>query len=180
MNITGGKYNSISIKTADYQNIKPTLSKIRQAVFNTISSLGEYKTFCDLFVGSGIMTFEALSREFDVTSVEIDRKSTKIIQENAKKINEIFDLFNVDALKFLEKTDKKFDIIYIDPPYNSGLYEKVLERINKNNILNENGIVILEKPFSLKTEINDFILIKEKVYSDKSICYLRLRNKEIS
>ena len=83
MNITGGKYNSLEIKTADFENIKPTLSKIRQSVFNSVLSMtGSFDglVFCDLFAGSGIMSFEAISRGFEVVSVEIDKKSAKIIK----------------------------------------------------------------------------------------------------
>lgn len=181
MNITGGKYNSLVVKTADFTNIKPTLSKIRQAVFNSLSSMLKNKeellTFCDLFAGSGIMTFEAISRGFETVSVEIDKKTAKIIKNNAEKLKIPINLINYDSVKFLQKTDKKFDVFYVDPPYQSGLYEKVLEEIFKKKLLKENGIIILEKPQQLEVKINNYELLKEKVYSDKSICYLTLKNK---
>ncbi len=177
MKITGGKYNSLTIKTADYTNIKPTLSKIRQAVFNTVNSLGEYRTFCDLFAGSGIMTFEALSRDFEVHSVEIDKKSTKIILENAFKLNIPLNLTNTDSIKFLKKTELKFDIFYIDPPYKSGLYNSVLEIIASRNILNNKGVIIIEKPQALDINTQGFQIIKEKIYSGKSIRFLQLSDK---
>ncbi|MBQ2643996.1 16S rRNA (guanine(966)-N(2))-methyltransferase RsmD [bacterium] len=175
MNITGGKYNSLIVHTAEFTNIKPTLSKIRQAVFNTISSMLEKKDkylFCDLFAGSGIMTFEAISRGFETISVEINKKSTKIIKENATKLQIPINIINTDSVKFLEKTELKFDVIYIDPPYQSGLYEKVLTVIDKKNILNEQGIIVIEKPDKLELSIKSFSIIKNKKYSDKSILYL--------
>ena len=85
MNITGGKYNSLNIETAKFDNVKPTLSKVRQAVFNSLATQGDFETFCDLFAGSGIMTFEAISRGYDVTSVEIDKKTAAFIKKNAEK-----------------------------------------------------------------------------------------------
>lgn len=172
MKITGGKYNSLTIKTADYANIKPTLSKIRESVFNTLASSGEYKNFCDLFAGSGIMSFEALSRGYDVYSIEIDRKSVKIIEENIARLKTSLNLFNADALKFLKTTELKFDIFYIDPPYNSDLYEKTLKIISERNLLMPNGVIILEKPASKKIYTERFRLIKEKIYGDKTICYI--------
>lgn len=172
MKITGGKYNSLSIKTADFTNIKPTLSKIRQAVFNTVAAHGEFETFCDLFAGSGIMTFEAISRGYDVYSVEIDRKSAKIISENAQKLKTSINLFNTDAVKFLQKTSICFDIFYIDPPYNSDLYNKTLFVISNKNLLTRNGIVILEKPINKEINTNGFNIIKEKSYGDKVISYM--------
>lgn len=173
MNITGGKYNSLNVKTANFSNIKPTLSKIRQAVFNTLSTLGEFRTFCDVFAGSGIMTFEAISRDFEVVSVEIDKRSADFISENAKNLKIPINLKKCDAIKFLKQTNLTFDIFYLDPPYQSGLYEKALTEISSRNLLNENGIIILEKPTKLEVETKDFELIKEKIYADKSILYLK-------
>ncbi|MGN0005966.1 MAG: 16S rRNA (guanine(966)-N(2))-methyltransferase RsmD [Candidatus Gastranaerophilaceae bacterium] len=173
MNITGGKYNSLNIKTANFSNIKPTLSKIRQAVFNTLSSLGEFKTFCDVFAGSGIMSFEAISRDFDVISIEIDKRSADFIIENSKNLKIPINLKKYDAIKFLKQTDLTFDVFYLDPPYQSGLYEKALKEIFSRNLLNKNGIIILEKPTKLDVETKDFDLIKEKIYADKSIIYLK-------
>lgn len=172
MKITGGKYNSLSIKTADFTNIKPTLSKIRQAVFNATAALGEFETFCDLFAGSGIMTFEAKSRGYDVYSIEIDRKSFKVISENASKLNASINLFNTDAVKFLQKTSMCFDVFYIDPPYNSDLYDKTLSVISDRNLLTPNGVIILEKPIDKEVNTNGFNAIKEKNYGDKIICFL--------
>ena len=173
MNITGGKYNSLNVKTANFSNIKPTLSKIRQAVFNTLSTLGEFRTFCDVFAGSGIMTFEAISRDFEVVSVEIDKRSADFISENAKNLKIPINLKKCDAIKFLKQTDLTFDIFYLDPPYQSGLYKNALTEISSRNLLNKNGIIILEKPTKLEVETKDFELIKEKTYADKSILYLK-------
>lgn len=173
MNITGGKYNSLSIQTADFANIKPTLSKIRQAVFNTINSMGEYETFCDLFAGSGIMSFEAVSRGYTATAIEIDKKSASFIKKNAQKLNTDFNLINYDSIKFLNKTDLQFDIFYLDPPYASDLYDKALKIIEEKNLLSKNGIIIIEKPSELKINLFNFSLVKEKKYSDKSILYLK-------
>lgn len=173
MNITGGKYNSLNIETAKFDNVKPTLSKVRQAVFNSLSTQGDFETFCDLFAGSGIMTFEAISRGFEVTSVEIDKKTAIFIKKNAEKHKIPINLINYDGIKFLQKTEKTFDVFYLDPPYQSGLYDKALEQIENRNLLNENGIVIVEKPTELQINLGNFVCTKEKTYGDKSICYLK-------
>ena len=176
MNITGGKYNSLIIKTADFANIKPTLSKIRQAVFNSLFSILEQTeniTFCDLFSGSGIMAFEAASRGFEVTAIELDRKSADFIKKNAEKLKIDINLLNYDAVKFLKKTDSVFDVIYIDPPYQSGLYDIVLNEIKIKNLLSENGVIVVEKPSELEVKTDGFSLVKEKNYSDKTVLYLK-------
>lgn len=173
MNITGGKYNSLNIETAKFDNVKPTLSKVRQAVFNSLSSQGDFETFCDLFAGSGIMTFEAISRGYDVTSVEIDKKTAIFIKKNAEKYRIPINLINYDGIKFLQKTDKIFDVFYLDPPYQSGLYDKALAEIEQRKLLSENGLVIVEKPTALQINLGKFVCTKEKTYGDKSICYLK-------
>ena len=173
MNITGGKYNSLNIETAKFDNVKHTLSKVRQAVFNSLSSQGDFETFCDLFAGSGIMTFEAISRGYDVTSVEIDKKTAIFIKKNAEKYRIPINLINYDGIKFLQKTDKIFDVFYLDPPYQSGLYDKALAEIEQRKLLSENGLVIVEKPTALQINLGKFVCTKEKTYGDKSICYLK-------
>ena len=173
MNITGGKYNSLNIETAKFDNVKPTLSKVRQAVFNSLATQGDFETFCDLFAGSGIMTFEAISRGYDVTSVEIDKKTAIFIKKNAEKHKIPINLVNYDGIKFLQKTDKIFDVFYLDPPYQSGLYDKALAEIEQRNLLSESGIIIVEKPTILEINTGNFVCIKEKTYGDKSICYLK-------
>lgn len=173
MNITGGKNNSRIITTPDFINVKPTLSKIRQAVFSAVSSAGEYSTFLDLFSGSGIMAFEADSRGFWVTAVEKDKKTADFIRKNIKTLICEINFYNTDAIRFLNSTENKFDVIYIDPPYDRvDLYENSLKLISERQILSENGLVIVEKQNSVSIDFLPFIIFKKKEYSDKEIVYL--------
>ena len=128
MNITGGKYNSRKIKTAEYENIKPTLSKTRQGIFNTLSAMIDFdgKLFIDMFSGSGIMGLEAISRGFRVISFEKDKKTELSIKESYKSLGLIPELYFGDALKNILKINLKADVIFLDPPYDSDLYEKSL------------------------------------------------------
>ncbi len=176
MNITGGKYNSRKIKTAEYENIKPTLSKTRQGIFNTLSAMINFddKLFIDMFSGSGIMGLEALSRGFRVISFEKDKKTALSIKECYKSLKLLPELYFGDALKNILKINIKADVIFIDPPYESDLYEKSLKIIKENNILNKEGIIILEHPIDKDIDIRGFEIIKIKTYGDKQITYLKL------
>ena len=176
MNITGGKYNSRKIKTAEYENIKPTLSKTRQGIFNTLSAMIDFegKLFVDMFSGSGIMGLEALSRGFRVISFEKDKKTALSIKECYKSLKLLPELYFGDALKNILKINLKADVIFIDPPYESDLYEKSLKTIKENNILNKDGIIILEHPIDKDIDIRGFEIIKIKTYGDKQITYLKL------
>ncbi len=174
MQITGGIYNSRKIQTPDFDNIKPTLSKTRQGIFNTLASMMDFngKTFIDMFSGSGIMGLEALSRGFNVICFEKDRKTALAIKENYKNLKLTPNLYFGDSLKNILKISTKADVIFIDPPYDSNLYEQALNIIKKNNILNQGGIIILEHPVDKSINNNGFELIKAKVYGNKQITYI--------
>ncbi len=178
MNITGGKYNSRKIKTAEFENIKPTLSKTRQGIFNTLSNLIDFdnKIFIDMFSGSGIMGLEAFSRGFKVISFEKDKKTALAIKEAYKSLNITPELYFGDSIKNIIKINKKADVIFIDPPYDSDLYEKALSVIKNNNILNDNGIIILEHPIDKTIDMKGFEVTKTKTYGNKQISYLRTEN----
>lgn len=174
MQITGGKYNSRKIQTAEFENIKPTLSKTRQGIFNTLSSMMEFdgKIFFDMFAGSGIMSLEALSRGFRVISFEKDKKTALQIKSVFKSLNLTPELYFGDSLKTIQKIDINPDVIFLDPPYNSDLYEKTIEIISRENKLSKNGIIVMEHPIDKIIDIEPFELIKAKKYGNKQISYL--------
>ena len=134
MQITGGIYNSRKIKTPEYENIKPTLSKTRQGIFNSLSSMIDFegKVFIDMFSGSGIMSLEAISRGFEVITFEKDKKTALSIKENFKALKLTPNLYFGDSLKNILKISKKADVIFIDPPYETDLYDRALKIIAEN------------------------------------------------
>ncbi len=169
MIITAGKYKGQKIAVPDENITRPTLSKVRMSVFNTLQALIEFdgKSFLDMFAGSGIMGLEALSRGFcDVVAIEKHPKAANIIKSNFKKFTPAPELITGDSLKLTSKIKTKFDVIYIDPPYYSGVYEQSLAAVKELS----NGIVILEHV----TDVNfaGFKLLKQKKYGDKFITFL--------
>ena len=171
MIITGGKYKGRKIQAPDSKLTRPTLSKVRQGVFNTLYSLiGEFdnKSFLDLFGGSGIIGLEALSRGFsDVMVYEKNPKVVQVLKKNYSELGLIPNLKIGDSLKLIEKNNLKFDVIYIDPPYFSGIYEDIFVSLNKLNL--ENSIIIAEHYDPLK--VSGFELIKEKNYGGKLVSF---------
>ena len=133
----------------------------------------EGKSFLDMFAGSGIMGLEALSRGFDyVLALEKNPKVAKVLKENYENIKVKPNLIVGDSLKLLPKLNEKFDVIYIDPPYFSGIYEESLKNIKENSLLKSDGIVILEHVKDVCWEECGFKLIKQKKYSDKLVTFL--------
>ena len=167
MNITGGKYNNRKVLAPDKNITRPTLSKVRMSIFNTLYSIIDFegKSFLDMFAGSGIMGLEALSRGFSKTvSIEKNGKSYAILKQNFEAIGEKQLLIKNDALKIVPKLDEKFDVAYIDPPYMSGIYEKSLAIVNSK-------IIIIEH--SQKVDLTNFEILKQKKYGEKFVTFLQ-------
>jgi len=169
MNITAGIYKGRKIIAPDEKITRPTLSKVRMGVFNTLYSIiGDFegKTFLDMFGGSGIMGLEALSRGFkEVTVFELNKKSAEIIKKNYASLGLKPNIFVGDSYKLYEKINKNFDIIYIDPPYESEIYNQVLNKITK-------GMLIIEHDRDI--DFTGFELTKQKKYGDKLISYVNI------
>ena len=168
MIITAGIFKGRNIKAPDENITRPTLSKVRMSVFNTLQSMIDFdgKSFLDMYAGSGIMGLEALSRGFEkVVSIEKNPKIANIIKSNFKNFENPPKLYIGDSLKTVSKFKDKFDVIYIDPPYFSGIYEQSLAAIKNIN----QGIIILEHVTDV--DFNSFEIIKQKKYGDKYITF---------
>ena len=112
------------------------------------------------------MGLEAISRGFaEVLVCEKNPKAANIIKKNYQTLKLTPNLKIGDSLKFLKHIDKFYDVIYIDPPYESEIYEKVFE------ILPEKSIIIAEHSLEIKTKHTP---IKEKNYGGKLVSYYRL------
>ena len=168
MIITAGKFKGRKIKAPDEQITRPTLSKVRMGVFNTLQSMIDFEnaSFLDMYAGSGIMGLEALSRGFKTAvAIEKDKKSASIIKSNFKIFDIAPKLLIGDSLKYVLSLED-FDVIYIDPPYFSEIYEKSL-----NAVKNIAKIIVLEHVTNV--DFNGFKVIKQKKYGDKFITFLQ-------
>lgn len=175
MNITAGKFKGRKIVAPEEKITRPTLSKTRMSIFNSLYSiLGDFQglSFLDTFGGSGIMGLEALSRGFKKTTVfEINKKSAEIIKKNYAALDLKPDLIIGDSLKLIKKMDEIYDVVFIDPPYQSGVYEKILSNINGR-------IIIVEH--SEDVDFSEFIIIKQKSFGSTKITFLESKNCKIS
>ena len=155
MRIIGGKYRGKKLFSPQSENVRPTSDKAREAVFNILrnrlgQSFADYKLL-DVFSGSGAFGLEALSQGFArVALVDIDvkdlQKNVKLFENEKNKI----DVVKADATKPLS-LDEKFDVLFMDAPYNKGLTEKALQNISAN--LNNGALCLVELE---KNEICEF------------------------
>lgn len=177
MIITSGIYRGRKVKAPDEKIVRPTLSKIRESIFNTLFSMIDFegKAFLDAFAGSGIIGLEALSRGFlTVVALEKNPKVANVLKDNYINLDITPNMIIGDSIKIIPRITRKFDVIYMDPPYLSGIYEDCLKAIKESFILNPGGIIVLEHSQEVNWQEFGFELIKQKKYSDKFITFLKL------
>lgn len=150
MRIIAGAYKGRRLKTLEGTQVRPTSDRLRETLFNIIAPRIEGARFADLCAGSGAIGIEALSRGAEhVTFVESSLKAARIISENLKHcgIESRYKVINRDAIRAMKNfasENARFDIVYFDPPYDSALYSPVMWQIANNNLLAEDGVVIVE------------------------------------
>ena len=179
MQLTGGQYKGRKITTP--KGVRPTLSVVRESVFNTLYSFfGDFsqKKFLDMFCGSGIMTFEALSRGFSTLSFEISPAVIKILKENAKNLGADSKFILADSLKKAAGLKEKFDVIYADPPWEYSYFDifKICALL-----LEKEGLALIEcdkkkKPDVLleMNKVGTLGLFREKNYGRCCLLFVKL------
>lgn len=130
--------------------MRPTSDRLRETLFNVLSSSIEDAKFVDLCAGTGAVGIEALSRGAShVTFIESSRRAAQVLNENLAHcgITEGARVINRDVvatLKYFATYHMQFDFFYFDPPYDSGLYGPVMWAIVKGKLVAEAGVVIVE------------------------------------
>ena len=134
------------------RDTRPTSDMVKESVFNIIQFDIEGRRVLDLFAGTGQLGIEALSRGARLADfVDESAEAVRVINENIRicGLGERSSVTRMDALTFLSRCGKnRYDIIFLDPPYESGLIEKSLQKIIEFDILRENGIIICESKMS--------------------------------
>lgn len=150
MRIIGGTMRGTKLFTLEGENTRPTLDRVKEALFSKINFELEDATVLDLFSGSGALGLEALSRGAQKSFLcDNSKDAIKIINQNIEKTKtkDKITLFNMDyqkALSEMKKAGIKFDIVFLDPPYKTDFAEDAAKIIIENELLNENGLIILE------------------------------------
>lgn len=144
MRVITGSARGRKLKTPENYDIRPTTDNVKEAVFNVIQFDIEGRRVLDLFAGTGQLGIECLSRgAASAVFVDKSREAVKIIKENLKSCSMSGTVLQEEALNVLGRGGK-YDLIFIDPPYDSELYDKVLEIINLVDILSDGGIIVCE------------------------------------
>jgi len=150
MRVIGGTYRGRRLRTVAGLSVRPTSDRLRETLFNIISSRVRESRFLDLCAGSGAVGIEAISRGAShVTFVDSSRHACSALQSNldAIGITENVTVISRDAavaLRRLDTSGAPFDLVFFDPPYASGIYDQVLKRLGGGRLVSTTGLVIAE------------------------------------
>ena len=175
MRITAGKYKGRILIENKFAHIRPTADMVKQAIFNKLAFVVPGSKMLDLFAGTGALGIEGLSRNAqEVVFVDKDRRSVQLIQDNLKRLGENARVLNADYTKALEKLQgEKFDIILLDPPYKSGVYENTVGLIAQYGLLEDDGVIVCEHDKTDHFDFTPFVVDDEKVYGTKMVTFLK-------
>lgn len=149
MRIISGKHKSKRLHAPKNLPVRPTTDMAKEALFNIINNsyyLNDISVL-DLFSGTGNISYEFGSRGTEnITAVDAHFGCIKYINTTSKELDLNINTIKSDVFKYLEKTNTKFDIIFADPPYEFeiALFEKIVDLVFDNNLLNDEGTLIVE------------------------------------
>ena len=148
MRVVSGKARGLKLNTIESNLTRPTKDMVKEALFSMLNSYVQDSIFLDLFSGSGAIAIEALSRGAKKAYlVDSNKDCINVIKDNIEraKFSDSAIIIHEDYQKALESfKEVKFDIIYIDPPYNKGLGVDAIEKISSFDMLNGDGVLVFE------------------------------------
>ena len=149
MRVISGKARGVNLKTPEGVLTRPTIDRVKEALFSIINFDIPASNVLDLFGGTGQLGIEALSRGAkSAVFVDAGEPACRLIRENLKKTKLESDakVIRADYLDYLKRCREKFDIIFLDPPYAEVFLENALKCITEIDILESGGIIVAERP----------------------------------
>ncbi len=148
MRIISGKAKGTKLYTLEGKETRPTLDRVKEALFSIIQEKVKDSIFLDMFAGSGAIGLEAVSRGATKAILcEKSKEAIHIIEKNVEKTHskEKIELYKMDFRKLLEqKLFSKLDIVYIDPPYKTDYAYEAVKLLIENNCIDEETLIIIE------------------------------------
>ena len=145
MRIIGGKYRSRLLQFPQRPELRPTPDRVRETLFNWLGQDLSGRTCLDLFAGSGALGFEAVSRNAArVVLVERDRRAIEGLQRNVRLLGceTAVELHHGGALEFARATTETFDVLFLDPPFTSGLITAIMPFVPR--LMRPGGAIYIE------------------------------------
>ncbi len=181
MRIIAGTYASRRLETLKGQATRPTLDKVKEAVFSALGGMFDGGTMLDLYAGSGAIGLEAVSRGMNqAVLVDQSHAAAEIIRKNiallgCQKQTRLLAMNDRKALSLLAKEGVQFDLVYLDPPYEKQHNEEVMTYLVEHGMLKNGARVVIEakKEENYTQTFGPLQYQKEKVYGIMKITYYR-------
>ena len=150
MRVISGTKRGLKLYDFEGMDIRPTTDRVKENIFNLITPFVSGARVLDVFGGSGALSIEALSRGAE-SALILDKAavSVSLIKKNVEKacFLQKCRIYECDSAAYLKNLREEFDLIFLDPPYASGLMEETLKIIADNGILSRDGVVVCERDF---------------------------------
>lgn len=173
MRVISGTSKGMRLMSVEGMDVRPTSDRVKESVFNMVGQYFHGKEALDLFCGSGGNGIEFLSRGAkSCVFVDTSSESLKVTRENLKhtKLTEGAKIINMDYKKYLKTTEERFDIIYMDPPFNElQKYRHSLEIIKERKLLKKDGLLVVEYRDGSRIDFANYEVLKERKYGSTSI-----------
>ena len=178
LTITSGRYKNLSLYLPPENITRPISQKVRSAVFNSLTQRVADSSVLDLYAGSGAMAIEAISRGARAAVlVDNNFKSLSVIKKNIQKLDKSENVVVIDndVSKFITSCIEKFDIIFIDPPYDKFDIDMVKRA---SNLLQYGGIIVVSRASRIDIgDIDESLqVVSSKNYGDTQIEYIKRLN----
>ena len=183
MRIISGTMRGTKLYSLDGLSTRPTLDRVKESLFNIINFKLENSIILDLFSGSGALALESLSRGAKKAVLcDSNFQAIKVINSNIEKTRTklqtvVLNCNYEKALENISKNNMKFDIIFLDPPYKSNMAEDAVKIILNNNLLKDDGIIIIETDIKEKVIDNlqkvNINIYDERKYGRVTLLFLR-------
>lgn len=182
MRIIGGKMRGTKLFTLDGLEVtRPTLDRVKESLFNIIAVKMIDSIVLDLFSGSGALGIEAISRGANKAYLcDESKKAINIIKQNVAKTRCesqvcILNKNHKQSLEYFKNINKKFDIVFLDPPYKTNLAIEAIEDIIEKNLLADNGIIIIEtdEQSKIEKELKEVEIYDIRKYGRVSLIFLK-------
>jgi len=170
MQVIAGKYKGRKLISLDTIDTRPTLARVKESMFAMIDEFIYDANVLDLFAGSGALGIECVSRGAkEVVFVDNNPQYKNILEKNLARVTEKYYIFNDNfnnALTNLSKKNSKFDIVFLDPPYNSDLGDQAINLLCHLKLLSKGAIIVYEQDSKkcLQNAPELFIIRKSKKY----------------
>ena len=186
LRVISGKARGLKLDTPKNQDVRPTTDRVKESLFNMINSYIMDSNILDLFAGTGSLGIECLSRGAkNCVFVDKSKDSINIVRSNVKKarVENESTILNVDfkdAVKRLSTQNQKFDVIFMDPPYYENMFIECLKSIDKFNLLDEDGIIVVEHDTKdlFEDSIGRLNKSREKKYGNTTLTFYKMEEQD--